>query len=571
MKNRRLYILLGISFLMLVILSLLFSNAYRQVVRYKKDVTKSHFIINEYEQLASNLKSTQIITNDFRGGDDAPIKTGLHLRMLDIRKNIEQLRTLEQDPVNKERVLRISAQVNRQFEAFAAYSADPTQNRDTSTAMINLAYQVHLSIDSSINRANDLLNASSLELDNNIGRLNLWMIFFGFLGFFILVYAGRTILKQIRITRAAEGYLQSVLNTTSNGILACSLVKDKRKVVDYRIDYVNQGFEEITGMKKEEVVGRRLSAVYQSAMRVPVQDVLGRIKNEAHQFTQKLQFGNAHKWLQVAVFRTDSQVTITLNDVTELKTTERHLKQKIEELEYTNEQLEQFAYVASHDLQEPLRKIQTFSELANSHAQGSDQDVSNYIEKIAVSSRRVSKLVSDLLDFSLLKKEVHFQPTDLGKIIRDVCTDYELLIDEKGAKVEVEGEMPIVDAEPLQMNQLFYNLLGNALKFSKPGVPPVVTIRSVLEREDGAKHPSTDPLFYYHITITDNGLGFDDQYARQIFDIFKRLHDKQSFDGSGIGLAICKKIVLNHKGQIYAESREGVGTTFHVRLPANFT
>jgi signal transduction histidine kinase len=155
----------------------------------------------------------------------------------------------------------------------------------------------------------------------------------------------------------------------------------------------------------------------------------------------------------------------------------------------------------------------------------------------------------------------------LSEVVEDVVRDFELLIEEKGATVE-HTELPVIEAISLQMNQLFYNLVGNALKFSRPGVPPVVRIASsqaTLELVEEAMQGSVAP--YYHITVSDNGIGFDASYAEQIFEVFKRLHTREAYPGSGIGLALCRKIVDNHGGKLWAESQPDVGTTFHLLLP----
>jgi PAS domain S-box-containing protein len=567
MKNRNLYILLGLAFLLLLGIFILFNNAQHQVVHYKNTVTTSHRMLHEYHELSGNLKSAQIATKDFKGRDIESIRLSLLSTIERINQNLINLNELNTDPVNEERLTQISQKIAHQIQDFNAYASLPDSVVVGVAGVANVTYVVQRSIDSSIVQSNRLLEDGSIQLDQKVSQLTLWMVIFSMIAFAILIYATVAILKQVKKTREAEGFLESVLNTTQNGILACSAIKEKRKIVDYRIDYVNPGFEQITGMRRETVIGQSLSRVYQALIKLPLNQILEAAQDRPHQFTRRLQLGRHKKWLQISISRMNNQNTITLNDVTELKGIERNLKHKIEELEYTNEQLEQFAYVASHDLQEPLRKIQTFSELAHRSLADDSSELSEYIEKIATSSKRVSKLVSDLLNFSLLKRDTHFEPVDLNNVIEDVKSDFELLTAEKGAVIEVEGKMPVVEAEPLQMNQLFYNLISNALKFSKPDTPPRIRIGYTREAEEGGRPGAAEASLYHHITIADNGIGFEKDYAEQIFEIFKRLHSAQSYSGSGIGLAVCKKIVLNHKGRIYAESDGESGTTFHVLLP----
>ena len=273
-----------------------------------------------------------------------------------------------------------------------------------------------------------------------------------------------------------------------------------------------------------------------------------------------------------------SAVDITLQKLNEqqLEKEVKHRTLQLEEankhLQMVNENLNQFAYVASHDLQEPLRKINVFSDLLlKKHADQLQSRGKYYLEKVSGASKRMSGLIKDLLEYSRLDSaEKTFVRINLNAVIRNIITDYELLIKEKNAHIIV-GELCSIEAVPLQMNQLFYNLVGNAIKFSQQNSDPVVNISSrMLSKEEILKFPNLVSNWEYaEIVVQDNGIGFNQQYAQQIFVIFQRLHSKNEYEGTGIGLALCKKIVDSHYGEIYAKAEEGCGASFHVILPAS--
>ena len=248
----------------------------------------------------------------------------------------------------------------------------------------------------------------------------------------------------------------------------------------------------------------------------------------------------------------------------------RELNDVNTQLNRSNKELEQFAFVASHDLKEPLRKIQTFAELLFSK----NKDVLNheaqlYLDKISTSSQRMSKLINGLLAFSLINRSGDdFETTDLREVLKNVKNDFEILIQQKGINLTI-GDLPTVEAIPLQMNQLFFNLLGNALKFTVDGRQPIISVSSRLlsEEEVLVNDALTSGITYCEIMVKDNGLGFDPQYAEKVFEIFQRLNARTAYDGTGIGLAVCHKIVQNHNGLIHARSKENEGATFHVILP----
>ncbi|MFZ0598809.1 MAG: ATP-binding protein, partial [Flavobacterium sp.] len=254
----------------------------------------------------------------------------------------------------------------------------------------------------------------------------------------------------------------------------------------------------------------------------------------------------------------------------ELDAVVEDLQQSNVQLLHSNAELAQFAYIASHDLQEPLRKISTFSQLLESSLdEKASVNAQKYIEKIMLSAIRMRTLINDVLNYSkLAKSEEEFTFVNLNEVIDNLILDYDLLMEEKHAKIVVET-LPFIEAIPLQMTQLFRNLISNALKFTKDDIEPLITISVLPVQDNDIKmlSLSRSPLEYCKIQIKDNGIGFEPEYFDRIFNIFQRLHPKTSYEGTGIGLAMCKKIVQNHGGDIFAEAIAGEGAIFSIVLP----
>ncbi len=264
---------------------------------------------------------------------------------------------------------------------------------------------------------------------------------------------------------------------------------------------------------------------------------------------------------------TDIHHQKSLNDILEQKVAERtrELLEMNRELEMSNHDLQQFASVASHDLKEPLRKILFFGNLIKDRA-SFDETISIYLNKILRSSERMSNLIGDLLNFTRLSAADIFEVSDLNHIIDEILNDLELTILEKKATIHVEP-IPRLEVVPGLVHQLFLNILSNALKFSRPGIPPVINIQSEIIKEPVIDSPAASSGSFCKITIADNGIGFDEQYRDKIFTIFQRLNAQVEYEGTGIGLAIAKKIVDKHNGLIDARSQPGEGATFYIILP----
>jgi len=268
--------------------------------------------------------------------------------------------------------------------------------------------------------------------------------------------------------------------------------------------------------------------------------------------------------------RDATMILLAIEDITERKYVEEKLRIYSAKLERSNRELQDFAQVASHDLQEPLRKILSFGDrIKNKAGDALDEECRDYLQRMFNAAARMQTLITDLMTFSRVETAAEsFVPTDLGLVAREVCADLETQVERTGGRLEIE-ELPIIDADPMQMRQLLQNLISNSLKYCRPGVPPVVRLYSqkLDSRNPETMDDSTRAKQLCQILVEDNGIGFDEKYLDRIFTVFQRLHKKGDYEGTGVGLAICRKIVDRHGGTITARSSLEKGSTFIVTLP----
>lgn len=372
--------------------------------------------------------------------------------------------------------------------------------------------------------------------------------------------------------------LEAILNSATSGIMALKAVRNtKHKITDFNFISANKAAQTLLG-------------VDENITKLSFHDVYGHLDNDIlTRYTDVVETGRNidfevfdHKtglWYEIVAAKMMDGLVVTFNDVTEKKSASemiekgyKDLKVTSDELQNTNVKLEQsnmdlmqFASVASHDLKEPLRKIQVFGHLLKERIEGKlDNGDSNYLDKMINSSNRMQVLIDDILTLSRLSKtDPQHDKVDLNKTVTQILEDLEISIKDKNAKIKL-GTLPVVTGVPGQMHQLFQNIISNAIKFNQ--AEPVISIKQQKISPKLATEFSIKADNYYCICVEDNGIGFDEKFSEKIFGIFQRL-EKTNYQGTGIGLAIVKKIIDNHKGFVKASSIEGKGSNFTIFLP----
>jgi two-component system, LuxR family, sensor kinase FixL len=371
--------------------------------------------------------------------------------------------------------------------------------------------------------------------------------------------------------RESESRINSIIQTAVDGIITI----DTRGV----IEMINPSACKLFGYDASEVLGRKINML----MPEPDRSLHDNYMHHYHETGEQRIIGIGREvsglkkdgtifplYLSISEVQLADRKVYTgfIHDITRQKVSEERLRRYAAELERSNRELQDFAYVSSHDLQEPLRKIQAFGdrlkmkEYENLSEQGKD-----YVDRMLNAANRMQNLINDLLTFSrVTSKAKPFVQTDLNQIAQDVLSDLEIAIERSHAKVEV-STLPVVQAEPTQMRQLLQNLISNAIKFRKDEESPVVKVYAKeLQMQAHLTATPGDEMVELH--VEDNGIGFDEKYLDRIFNIFPRL-EGQKYEGSGIGLAICRKIAIRHGGDITAKSKPGEGTHFIVTLSRN--
>lgn len=378
----------------------------------------------------------------------------------------------------------------------------------------------------------------------------------------------------------SQAFLQSVLDTTQNGIATYEPIRNRDgRVVDFRIAYINHMVTKDIGLLPAEITGRTIREVFPNAFKDGSFEHLVRYveTGEGSHYEMTHPAGDELIYLDVSLARMGEGATVTVRNITgqrkaalQLEELNRQLQATNLELQRSNEDLQQFAHVASHDLKEPIRKVRTFgSRLEEEFGDLLPERGQLYLTKMLSSAERMFGLIDGVLNYSIVNSlESGFEKTDLNDILSNIEADLEVLLQQSGGQLKKQS-LPSVNGSPVLLNQLFYNLLNNALKFSRAGVPPVINLDSkkMLGSDFEWVLPADADKIFIQISVCDNGIGFKPEHAERIFKTFTRLNSRDKFEGTGLGLALCKKIVERHHGYIYATGKENEGACFYVLLP----
>lgn len=557
-------IIIVIAIISMIALSYLSFSRINRLNELSDWVNHSNIVIVKLQTTYSDLSDADSELNKFIITHDSVYLSNMYAFENQIQTSLADLKSLTVDnPFQQKRVLSLDSLMSKRFRLMDVVLKGPVSQYErivSEISSLNSVTKRHISILKS--EENKLL----VEREKSAAQYKSWTPFVIFtietavVAFLFMAYSH--VAKELKIKAKLQRELERQKNEVERQMLF------NRAILDNSVDAI------LVFDRSLNILSANKAAI--NVFKIP-SHAIGRSMFEEY---PKSQGSTAHKAIlkalegeSVHIPNLPSQVVDRVyesffiplpegnevhaalaihHDITDLVKASREIEKRNEELNISNKQLEQFAYITSHDLQEPIRKIQTFTNLAARH-KGDIAKVDSYLTKIDNSASRMGNLVRDILNYSRLSSNADSkEDVDLNQIVEQVIQDFELLIHEKSAVIKVEN-LPVISGSRHQMLQLFGNLMSNSLKFSDTA--PNIVIHS--ETKDN----------HHVIYFADNGIGFEQKYDSHIFEVFKRLHGPSAYSGTGIGLSICKRIVDNHQGAIHVKSELGRGTTFAISLP----
>ena len=376
---------------------------------------------------------------------------------------------------------------------------------------------------------------------------------------------------------AGKERLAAVFNASQSGMFTFAPVRNEgMEIVDFRFVITNPSFATYVGQTPEVLNGALGSTWFPGYLTNGVFDMYKHTFETGETKRQDVHYGvDGHDlYLDLMSTKVGDEVLVTFTDYTALKKAQLQLERSVDDLQRSNAALEEFAYAASHDMKEPIRKIHFFADrLKNNLSNRLTPEEAAYFSRMEDASKRMGTLIDDLLSYSevTMRKDSSLQDVDLNAVLKQVTDDLDLVVEEKKAQLHFQ-HLPVVTGHPRQLQQAFQNLVSNALKFQPPGVSPQVSITAETVAAK-ALPPSLSiqnkEALYHLVSVSDNGIGFDTADAERIFNVFTRLHGNAEYRGTGVGLSIVRKVAENHNGLVWASSRPGDGAVFHLALPVS--
>jgi signal transduction histidine kinase len=559
--NKRLFLIYTLVFILTGMMLYLYRSSYKDMGVFIREVNLASTTLIRLQRLDALLH--------FWLNNDRNISTNMDLYMspdvaydsiLATLANIKNASTFQEQRIRMDSIRREVREFQRMDEkkdTSLTYAAKEEFRKRVKNIVLNA------------NRfSNNKLSRAKIRLEESTELLDRWLLWMLILAGTLITIATFYSFNFLSQRRKAEEFNKTLLDTTNNGIISFTPVVRDGIIEEYQITFCNEAGMKLLNLKSwysrtlKDIVPK---AVF-SDLRQAFDDVYK--TGTGKRLEGYLQIKNERKWLQADITPLDEGLLVSIYNLTLEKIYQQRLTYKINQLEIVNDELQQYAYVTSHDLQEPLRKIQMFSDIGlnlkgDEHARSKD-DLFRKIQSIAGHMR---ELIQTLLSFtrSTDKPEL-LQDVNLDELVNEVINTLELR--ENQIKV-ILPHLPTVEGSAVHLKLLFTNLLSNSLKYAKPDFPLEITIKErKANQHDYQKYPALDKLVKYTcISIHDNGVGFKPHLNEKVFTIFQRLHNKENTPGTGIGLAICRKIVHQHQGLMFAKGRENQGASFYIFIP----
>lgn len=570
-------------FIMLFVSALTYRHV-ESLTTSSKLVAHTYRVTVEIEQLYTNIKDLEIERRNYLLTNNRNLIQNISSSKQKITKNLIRIQYLVKDNTKQESLLKELEKLIAEKFVIVDQAINPKQKLTVDLLKLNLleGKKVMDKIDVFITTMLDIekkLLIERTENNNDITDTTPIIIYFTLFSTIAIIT-----LAFIKISRDLEEMRknneQLALNNESNNLA--------EQIGEYGTWFLNLETNEYTFSENEY----RLLGLNPYSFNASLEGFLNYIHPEDLQYVKDILHNMVSNDILVPftyrIIRADGELRFlrgngkivtnksgeriligTTSDVTDEVIANKAIEERNRELEANNKELQAFNYVASHDLQEPLRKIQTFiSRLVDKDLLTLSENSQQLLLKIQDSTQRMRVLIDDLLQFSRTNKtEKVFEKTNLNELLENSKQELTQIIEDKNAII-LNDELPSLNVIPFQIQQLFSNLINNSLKYCKENVAPIITIKlDIIDATKEEAIPVNEKSNYYKLTFTDNGIGFDSEYSQKIFLLFNRLHNKNEYSGTGIGLAICKKIVENHKGFIFAEGQTNIGATFTIYLP----